>query len=580
MESKLDLRFNGELFPEISLLFNKIAYDQRGQFNELVSALSLPNKKNLDWWVQGPASRNTFASPFFHHYCCLCLLNNLVEEGSFEFKKVIVDSPVFRKLVEKLLYDHGVRNCITRCDSDVAVIAKKKLKKYLSTPVLFLKKLIQFVVARLTRRSFLNLNPEKPVTLVDTFLTPDYLTPDRWYGNLWENLTEEMRAETFFVPTLVGAPISSLYSVYNGLRLGPGKFLIKEDYLKLNDIIYAFRHKQRLEDLSIEPLCVFGCDISGLVREELSTNSDYLAVIESILTHRFIWRLSQSGANVRLAIDWFEGQVVDKAWNLALKEYFPGTKRIGYRAFESYPFYLCSYPISIEREADVIPDTMAVQGRGAIATVREFLPDLDVMLIPSFRSKHVWEFNPHRRTLGKFAILVALPISVAVSARMIRQLIEVHRSMDFQDKDIEYVLKPHPTVSIDRIMGELRVSIPDGFLFSEEKSFPKMLTNADLLITEASSACLEAMACGIPVIIMENDGGLTYDPVPEGIPDRLYIRGRTQRQLIDGIQYFATLTSENLELLKSMGNKLRADYFEPITKEGINRFMNIGEGKV
>ena len=120
------------------------------------------------------------------------------------------------------------------------------------------------------------------------------------------------------------------------------------------------------------------------------------------------------------------------------------------------------------------------------------------------------------------------------------------------------------------------MEIPDALFFSEETSFLRLLKEADLLITEASSTCLEALACGVPIIIMENEGGLTYDPVPNAIPKDLYRKTRTYAQLIDAMKYYVNVTSETLRQQKIYGLKIREDYFEPITKDGIERFMNIG----
>ena len=64
--------------------------------------------------------------------------------------------------------------------------------------------------------------------------------------------------------------------------------------------------------------------------------------------------------------------------------YFPQIKTIGYRPTESFPFYLCTFPILIEKEAQIIPDVIAIQGRGTEITVKEFMPSLDTILIPSF----------------------------------------------------------------------------------------------------------------------------------------------------------------------------------------------------
>ncbi len=576
MGTKLDLRFNGKLTPEISPIFNKLSCEHRGQFNDLVSVMSLPYKDSLDWWVQGPASRNTFASPFFHYYCCLYFVRHLIEDGSFKFAEVVVDSRILKELIEKILRDRGIEHCKIRCDINFRTIIKQISKQYLSLPALLLKKLCQYVIARVTRKSSLNLTPVKPIVLIDTFIIPGYITYDRWYGSLWENLTDEMKAETFFVPTVVMTPLRSMYSTYKSLRLNSRNFIIKEDYLKIDDIIFAFQYKRRIKKVAIKPLSVFGYDISGLVQEELTTNRDVLTTIESILIYRFIKRLSQSGAKVRLAIDWFEGQVVDKAWNMALKKYYPNVKRIGYRAFESFPFYLCSYPILVERESGVIPDTIAVQGRGTVSTVREFLPDLDVIVIPSFKSQDVWECDLSRSDRSIFTVLIALPISIYTSARIVERLIEIQKSRDFEDKAIRYIVKPHPATSVYKIKKKLRMEIPDALFFSEETSFLRLLKEADLLITEASSTCLEALACGVPIIIMENEGGLTYDPVPNAIPKDLYRKTRTYAQLIDAMKYYVNVTSETLRQQKIYGLKIREDYFEPITKDGIERFMNIG----
>lgn len=84
----LDFRFNGKIDSAISLLFDNISTEQRELFNELVAQLSMPLADNLDWWVQGPASRNTYASPFFHYYCTLHLLSHLLENDQLNYDRI------------------------------------------------------------------------------------------------------------------------------------------------------------------------------------------------------------------------------------------------------------------------------------------------------------------------------------------------------------------------------------------------------------------------------------------------------------------------------------------------------------
>jgi hypothetical protein len=573
MNRQLDLSFNGRLPRELCSAFDDIAYSRRGAFNEMVSALSVPNREDLDWWVQGPASRNTFASPFFHYYCCLHFIRHLIDRGEFRFRRVIVDSSIMRRLVERLVRDAGIRHCGIHVTLNARLIRIKH--EYLATPVLFVRRLVQYFLARSTRKSAANATPVMPVVLIDTFVTPAYVNDDRWYGALWANLTDAMKRETFFVPTMVMTPLKSMRIVYGSLRAGARNCLVKDDYLKMEDIVFAFQHKGRIRNLSITPFSVLGYDVSDLVREELTTNRDVLTTAESILTYRFIKRLSQADVKVRLSIDWFEGQVIDKAWNLGVKHYYPDAKRVAYRAFESFPFYLCSYPTPIERDAGVIADVIAVQGRGTISTVREFLPDLDVMVIPSFKSQHVWQCDlstPRDNTI--FTVLVALPISIQVSVRIVERLIEAHRSAELMHKPIRYVVKPHPA-SAANIASRLLSKIPEAFTLSQETSFLRLLAEANLLITEASSTCLEALACGVPVIIMGNDEGLTYDPVPNAVPEYLYRKIRTNPELVEAIKYYKNMPPEVSARQRMDAAKIREEYFEPITMSAIERFMDV-----
>ena len=440
MKEILDIRFNGKLNSDISLLFNKISHEKRADFNEFISSISKPNIKNLDWWVQGPASRNTYGSPLFHYYCVLFLINHLIQEKRFLFEGVIVNSLSFKVIVEELLSNSNVKNCKVYSKYSFKEIFKQILKKHFLLFYLLFRKCFQLLVVRIIGSNNI---PDKPLVLIDTFLMPGYIDNDRWYGSLWDNLAEEQKLETFFVPTLVLTPFKDIIFLYRRAQLSDRNYIFKENYLTLKDVIFAFGHTKRIKKIKIQKISLLGYEFSSLVEEELNNNSDINTVIESILTYRFIDRFNQAGVEVRLAIDWFEGQVLDKAWNMGFKNYFPKTKKIGYRPSESFPLYLSSYPIPIEREAHVIPDVMALQGKGTVFTVKEFLPNLDTIVIPSFKSHYVWEFKENKLSHSKYMVLVALPISINYSILIIDRLINVCNAIPIKGDTIKLLIKPH-----------------------------------------------------------------------------------------------------------------------------------------
>ena len=103
---KLDLRYKGKLDLNVAVLYNNIAKHLRVPFTKVVSEISEPIKNNIDWWVEGPASRNTVVSPFFHYYCAFHLVDELINKN-YDISVIIVDSLAFEKILRKYFYKNG-----------------------------------------------------------------------------------------------------------------------------------------------------------------------------------------------------------------------------------------------------------------------------------------------------------------------------------------------------------------------------------------------------------------------------------------------------------------------------------------
>ena len=361
------------------------------------------------------------------------------------------------------------------------------------------------------------------------------------------------------------------------LRNSDRNTLIKDNFLNLNDLLYCYRHKRRVKDITIEPYEIEGTKInlSGLAREDLRHNRDIFSLTESLLTYRFIYKLSEFNIKIRLAIDWFEGHPLDKLWNLAIKEFYPNVKRIGYETFRSFPYYLSTFPTKLEKDAGTIPDVFAVQGDGCIEIVKEFLSDIDVITIPAFKYEHVWN-RPNQKSFSEcHELLVTFPISVEASVKILDLLIDANNDDVERREDFKFLIKPHPTNSIQEITKKIKRVIPENFIFVEGMSFDKLLFKSSILITEASSTCLEAFAYGKPVIIVENPTGLTYDPVPKNIPNYLFKRCKESAGIREAIDKFLVFNDKELRRNQKKGNEIRKEYFEKVSSEGVKRFLDI-----
>ena len=79
----------------------------------------------------------------------------------------------------------------------------------------------------------------------------------------------------------------------------------------------------------------------------------------------------------------------------------------------------------------------------------------------------------------------------------------------------------------------------------------------------------------MPVIIIENEEGLTFDPIPRIVPEAIFRKVRTIDQLENALLHYFFAAPEQLEQQKLIGKKVRTDFFEPLSREGVQRFLDI-----
>lgn len=105
--------------------------------------------------------------------------------------------------------------------------------------------------------------------------------------------------------------------------------------------------------------------------------------------------------------------------------------------------------------------------------------------------------------------------------------------------------------------------------------FNDCVEKSDLLISSASSACMETLAKGIPVIIIGNSHGLTHNPVPETITGDIWRLCYTTNEIAKAIQFYKSRAHEKIKEHEALGRRIREEYFEPVTGEGVRRFLGL-----
>ena len=68
---------------------------------------------------------------------------------------------------------------------------------------------------------------------------------------------------------------------------------------------------------------------------------------------------------------------------------------------------------------------------------------------------------------------------------------------------------------------------------------------------------------------------MTLDPIAYSLPEEIVRKTRSVSQLVEAIENYVHADLEKQKQLQLLGLEIRSDYFEPLSKEGINRFFDI-----
>lgn len=558
------------LTREQNILLNQVAQEIRKPFNNFISKLYEGRENDIDWLLSSIASRNIYLSPLFMNCCYLALVKKTIESGHMS-DTIVVSSKSMKKVLDKYLSKAGYF-----INVEYSASLAKQIKDKAIPPLRWVWYYIYFFYQylKLKNKSDKVKKPSQAITIIDTFVLENSfkngIYHDRYYPGLLKFLNNTERQFVYYLPTFY--QIKNYDRVIGEIKKSQEQVLLKEDYLKCTDYLFALLHYKRMLRMSIGHCYFLDFEMTPILKEEIYSCSSNASTVIGILNYRFAKRLKEQGIKVRLLIDWFENQVVDRGINLGFRKYFPEAHVRGYLGGA----YLDNNPhlLSTQNEASskVVPQQIAVMGKGAIENSLEFCQDLDVIVAPAFRYQHVWRERIHYPDPEHFTILVALPIILVDGNDILKLIANVS---DKEDLAIcRFYIKPHPTNRPDRIKKYFGDSWPECFELVGG-DFNDCVEESNLLISNGSSTCLETVAKGIPVIIIGSQSGLTQNPIPRNIEDDIWTLCYTEEELLQAILFYMDRDEEAIKRHEQTGRKIREMFFEPVTREGVRGFLNL-----
>lgn len=507
----LDLSNKGKLSIEDSILIDSIAIKVQKEYNKSTEKLISINKLSELDLLLSVVSRNPFETSILPTLCKVILLEEKLKKGD-KINLIIIENNYILETIELLLEQFNIKISI-------------KVKKYNIT-----LRLIFFGFSNLIKSVYLiiihwlwprlsktpRIKTKENVLLVDSFILPSSFSIsnvflDRYYTGYEKYLSNFQRDKIWFAPTLLGfRTLGQLLKMSNQAKKSQTNFIFQESWLSFYDYIHSL-YLGVIIPYKLRETCLFmGHNINKLLISEARKDFCSPALILSICKYKFITNIKNANIKICQVVDWHENQIIDKALNLALLKEYPKVIVKGYQGHVSSPYETHKIPQAYELENGTIPRQLFVISENYKKTILNSCPDLDVKVSSAFRFSYLYDIDRTKAVIDEPKILIALPMDIDDSIGILNSCINLQSLID---QKVEILVKHHPGYSTKEFTKKVPEFLNDSFTITNS-NMSILLETILLLISSASSVCVEAASLGIPVAIYGNRQGVTMNPIP------------------------------------------------------------------
>ncbi len=540
-----------------------------------ISFISDLSEKNNDllWWAGSIGTRNPFISPLYE---TLIQYLHIVQE--IESKKY--DGPEVHLLEENPLLIPQLRKYCKENDLRLKITSQNRMRKYkpryliyIAVSVLFIWKTIRRkwnIQRQLGKVFHQSVKPNNDYCVTRTVVGDRAFNEkgefiDTYLGNLSSYLQEYVNVVSLCSGALaLEKKLSLMKSNYPSHILIPQEYFLRISDLFRSIIIPITRRRHFSTGITFE-----GVEVTEIINNCWTNDIVWHEFQRNLCQYYLIKNLSQR-INISHFIHTFENQSWEKMSILALREYSPQTKVIGYQHGGMAPM-LFNYILS-EKESHFVP-----------------LPDL-VMTVGEYTKRFLIEHGNYPQDIVKdggalrYEGMRKQPLKIRTNAKVVFIPLPVSRIgceklLDFlirafsNHQEYTVLLKEHPVTPIMDILTSSEWQLPSNFRISSSLSLMELLIQCDVLLYFQTTTPIEALLIGIPVIYIDIDRLYDADYVLDDISFKW--RVKHPMELINTIDEIFNIDDALFTEIQQEGREYADKYFSAVTDQKVKKFLDV-----
>lgn len=458
----------------------------RENFNNRISDLSQKNN-SLEYWTMRIVERNSLVHNLFLDICRIELINKLIQK----YKNIEIYTN------NSVLYIYFKKYATISLKDTLKFELKKLIQEcrpYLSM-IKFMIKKAKFAFKFKDKRYMKDLSN---TTIIQTWVSDtnfkNDVFKDSYYGDLVSYL-EQNKKKTITWPVFYNVKNSS--KAIKFIRENSNKFLMIEDYLKINDYIFAIGVFLKKRFFNLGNIKIDNKDYTKIFKHYQNKE-----VVEQItLFYSFTKRLSEVGNKNITFINHHENMIPEKALILGVKKYLKDSKVLGYFHTTKPKNQLClEYANYNDYKIAPKPDAIIFNSDKYKKYYETKYPKIPMYRGVAFKQLHL-------KNQSKLAVNTSDKVLVLFSGTNdeIKLMFDLLNSLENR---YEFIFRMHP-------MNQFSVKTyyqNDNYEIKNEISLDGLLNNVSKVISTYSAVAVESALKGLEVGLVYNKKELLINP--------------------------------------------------------------------
>jgi hypothetical protein len=543
------------LTVEQNLLFDSLFNESKYEYIRLIDDIYEQSDKSIYFLLSSVTSRD------------LHLNNTLIKLTQLSFITYYLLKHHVNKII---LYDHNqsiiIKSFIRRHKLDAKIIYihsyKDQFFNILKFILLFLRNLstvLRYIGAK--SKSRLNNIKKNEIIMINTFFIPSMFVGDEYKDRYYPHLFDLVKKKETIYFNPIFLLKNKLSDAINICEKSNINFIYKFDFLNIFDYARALFSSFILIKYSFRNLKFFDYDVSSIINTEIRNSILKHSLFLPLLNYFYLKRLKEQNIKVKMFVDWFENQQINRGFNMGIAEYYSYVKSIGYQGWVvSNNYYYFHQPTKFEKDIGAVPDEIAVIGKGLVKSISKYT-NMKTIVSPAFRFDYLHTqstINAHSEL-----ILICLPHDFDIAKYILKFCFNNLPA----NQHANVVVNCHPVLNINSLKKYSEFEFKD-------KPFCELIINAGVVISNVSSTCIEAISFGVPVIILHGASSINQNPIPHTINKNIWDECDNPTDFRKALQRL--FINKNIDEQIKAAKLIRKEYFEPVSTKTVNEFLQTG----